>query len=129
MSFDKYELRKEIIKLLKLADGHFADISDVVNEHAKGDNGNKKEVERELVHLVRNMQVLDIKEREKGSNELNDDWLEIFKKTNLQAGEKIEGLYASFTKEYLASIRQKRLYYIGFAILIVVLIIWASQKL
>ena len=127
MSFEKYEFRKKIISFLKLAKGHFADISDIVNEFSKENNDTKKEVEKELVHLVRNMQVLDIREREKNSNKLNEDWLAIFKKTDVEKGDRIEGLYASLTKEYLSSMRQKRLYYIGFAILIVLIIIWAQK--
>jgi len=127
MSFEKNEFRKKIISFLKLAKGHFADISDIVNEFSKENNDTKKEVEKELVHLVRNMQVLDIREREKNSNKLNEDWLAIFKKTDVEKGDRIEGLYASLTKEYLSSMRQKRLYYIGFAILIVLIIIWAQK--
>ena len=127
MSFEKYEFRKKIISSLKLAKGHFADISDIVNEFSKGSNDTKKEVEKELVHLVRNMQALDIREREKNSNKLNEDWLAIFKKTDAEKGGKIEGLYASLTKEYFRNIRQKRLFYFGFTILILLLIIWAQK--
>jgi hypothetical protein len=129
MNFDKYKFRKEVIGRLKKTRGHFADISDIVNDFIDKDMEIKKEVERELVHLVRNMNVLDIEERNPDSGKTNDDWLEIFKKNNVNAGDKIKGLYASLTKDYFADVRQKRIYYLGLAIIVIVLLIWAKEKL
>jgi|ERR1022692_2156147 hypothetical protein len=129
MNFDKNRFRKEVIGRLKKTKGHFADISDIVNDFIGIDMEIKKEVERELVHLVRNMKVLDLEERDPDSGKMNDDWLEIFKKSNVNAGDKIKGLYASLTKDYFADVRQKRIYYLGLAILVIILLIWAKEKL
>jgi hypothetical protein len=129
MDFDKYKFRKEVIGRLKKTSGHFADISDIVNDFIGKDIEVKKDVERELVHLVRNMNVLDIEERDPDSGKTNDDWLEIFKKSSTTEGGKISGLYASLTKEYFSDVRQKRIYYLGLAILVIVLLIWAKEKL
>ncbi len=129
MNFDKYKFRKEVIGRLEKTRGHFADISDIVNDFIDKDMEIKKEVERELVHLVRNMNVLDIEERDPDSGKTNDDWLEIFKKNKVNAGGEIKGLYASLTKDYFADVRQKRIYYLGLAIIVIVSLIWAKEKL
>jgi hypothetical protein len=129
MRFNKYEFRNKIIDRLKTTRQHFADISDIVNDFIGNDTETKKENERELIHLARNMKILDIKEWEADPGKMNDDWLEVFKKSNVKAGDKIEGLYASLTKDYFANIRQKRIYYICVAILATILLAWAIDKL
>jgi len=128
MSFDKYEFRKKIINRLHETRQHLGDISDIVNDFIGKDEDTKKEVERELVHLVRNMRILDVKELDPASGVMNDDWLANFKKCNVAAGEKIKGLYAVLTKDYFANKRQKSIYYIGIAVLVAVLLFWAIDK-
>ncbi len=129
MSFNKYEFRKKIIARLKSTRQHFADISDIVTEFIGRDTNVKKEVERELVHMTRNMQILDVKELELNTGKMNDDWISLFKKHNAVAGEKLEGLYASLTTSYFANQRQKRMYYIGIALAVCALVFWAIDKM
>ena len=129
MSFDKYEFRKQIIVRLKASRQHFADISDIVADFISGDMDVKKEIERELVHLSRNMQILDIKELELSTGKMNDDWIGLLKKHNVITGDKLEGLYASLTPAYFANQRQKRMYYIGIALAVGALLFWAVDKM
>lgn len=128
MNFDKYQFRKEIIRRLKSTRQHFADISDIVNDFAGNDTDAKKEVERELVHLTRNMKILDVKELEPGTGKMNDDWIGHFKKCDLVAGDKIQGLYAALTKDYFVNQRLKSMYYVGIASAIAILLFWAIDK-
>jgi len=129
MSFNRYEFRKQIIARLKSTRQHFADISDIVSEFISGDMDAKKEVERELVHLTRNMQILDVKELEPRTGKMNDDWIGLLKKLNVMTGDKLEGLYASLTPAYFANQRQKRMYYIGIALAVGALLFWAVDKM
>lgn len=129
MSFNKYEFRKQIIARLEATRQHLADISDIVTSFIGGDMDAKKEVERELVHLTRNMQILDVKELEPGSGKMNDDWIGLFKKHNVMTGDKLEGLYASLTPAYFANQRQKRMYYIGITLAVCALLFWAIDKM
>jgi len=127
-NFDKYKFRKEIIKRLKSEKEHIADVSDIVNGFMGNDADMKKEVERELVHLTRNMKILDVKEWEADPGKMNDDWLANFKKCDVSAGGKIIGLYASLTKDYFVNQRQKSLYYLGIGVVVAVLLFWAIDK-
>ena len=129
MSFDKYAFRKEVINRLKKTSQHFSDISDIVNHFIGKDENTKKDVERELIHLARNMHIIDIKEWNPNAAEKDENWLEAFKKSHENTGDKIEGLYAGLTKDYFVIRRQKMLYYLCFAVLAAVLIIWAIDHL
>jgi hypothetical protein len=129
MSFNRYDFGKQIIIRLKATQQHFADISDTVSDFIAGDMDVKKEVERELVHLTRNMQILDVKEVEPGTGKMNDDYIGLLKKFNVMTGDKQEGLYASLTPSYFANQRQKRMYYIGIALAVGALLFWAVDKM
>jgi hypothetical protein len=129
MIFNRYEFRKQIIARLKNKRQHFADISDIVSDFISSDIDLKIEVERELVHLTRNMQILDVKELELNTGKMNDDWIGVLKKFNVMTGDKLEGLYASLTPSYFANQRQKRMYYIGIGVAVCALLFWAVDKM
>ncbi|MBS1667369.1 MAG: hypothetical protein JST58_08335 [Bacteroidetes bacterium] len=125
MGFDKLKFRKEIIDRLQHSRQHFADISDIVNRFSANDQEAKTGVERELVHLQRNMKILDIKTLDITTYEMDDDWLAHFKKPGVE----VSGILASLTKDYFANKRMKLVYYAGIGLIAAILLIWALNKL
>ena len=125
MGFDKLKFRKEVIDRLEHSRQHFADISDIVNRYSANGQESKTEVERELVHLQRNMKILDIKTLDIATYEMDEDWLAHFKKP----GAEVSGILASLTKDYFANKRMKLIYYVGIGLIAAILLIWAFNKL
>jgi len=124
MLFNQSQFRKEIISRLKSTRQHFADISDIVNRFIQQGPDAKKEVERDLVHMERNMKILDIKSLDPQTLKMDPDWLASFKKGD----QEVSGLFASLTKDYFSNRRDKLIYYAGLILLLCILIFWAVDK-